>query len=596
MTDHVLRNGTVFDGRGGDGAALDVWIANGRVEALVPRGTAVPRGAEVIDAEGQWITPGFVDLHTHYDAELEVLPGLSESVRHGVTTVVVGSCGLSMVLGEPVDLADMFCRVEGIPREVVLPVLERKKTWNAPAEYLAHLATLPIGPNVACLLGHSTIRAGAMGIRRSLTRGERPTESELATMERWLVEALDEGYLGLSINTLTWDKMDGDDARADLRSRPTPSTYASWSEYRRFTRILRERGRVFQGVPNLSTKLNVFLFFLESLGVGRAGLKTMIISMMDAKAARLPFRMVGALSSIVNRHFGADIRFQSLPNVFDLWIDGMEAPVFEEIAAGTEALGVRDPKERSRLLRDPAFRKRFARNWADVLFGRAYHRDLADTEILECPDATLIGKSFGDVARERAQKPLDTFLDLVAEHGNALRWYTVIGNDREKWVRWISAHDAVLVGFSDAGAHLRNMAHYNFPLRLLRLVRDAQRDGEGFMSIGRAVHRVTGEIADWLGIDAGHLEEGARADVVVIDPRGLTDAVDAIHEAEIEPFAGLRRLVRRNDDAVRAVFIGGRLAVRDGQPLDALGKVAFGRVLRAGERDRADGAVAAAAE
>ncbi len=573
----------MFDGGGGDGRALDVWIAGGRIEALPPRGTPAPAEAEVIDAAGCWITPGFIDLHTHYDAEVEVLPGLSESVRHGVTSVVLGSCGLSMVLGEPVDLADMFCRVEGIPREVVLPVLERTKRWNGPAEYVAHLQTLPLGPNVACLLGHSTIRAAAMGIRRSLTRGERPSELELAKMERWLVEALDCGYLGLSINTLTWDKMDGDDARADLRSRPTPSTFASWSEYRRFTRILRARRRIFQGVPNISTKVNVLLFFLESLGVVRPGLKTMLISMMDAKAARLPFRLVGVLSNIVNRHLGADIRFQSLPNVFDLWIDGMEAPVFEEIAAGTEALGVRDPSERARLLREPAFRKRFARDWANVLFGRAYHRDLADTEILECPDPDLIGKSFRDVARERGAAPLDTFLDLVAEHGNALRWYTVIGNDRPEWVRWIAAHPAVLVGFSDAGAHLRNMAHYNFPLRLLRIVRDAEQAGAPFMSVGRAVERVTSEIADWLGLDAGHLAAGARADVVVIDPEGLTEEVDAIREAAIEPFDGLRRLVRRNDRAVRAVLIGGRVAVRDGAPTPALGREPMGAVLRAGE-------------
>jgi N-acyl-D-aspartate/D-glutamate deacylase len=594
MTTTLIRGGLVFDGRGGAGKRADVWIRDGRIAAFDAPGERTaddPPGVEVVDAEGCWVTPGFVDLHTHYDAEVEVLPGLSESVRHGVTTVVMGSCGLSMVMGEPVDLADMFCRVEGIPRDVVLPILEREKAWDGPRDYLAHLEDRALGPNVACLLGHSTIRAAAMGIRRSLTRGERPTAEEMARMEGWLQEALDAGYLGLSINTLTWDKMDGDDDRADLRSRPTPSTYASWSEYRRFTRILRERGRIFQGVPNVSTKVNVFLFFLESLGVGRPGLKTMVISMMDAKAARMPFRLVGWLSNVVNRHLGADMRFQSLPNVFDLWVDGMEAPVFEEIGAGTEALGEPDPEARAALLRDPRFRRRFARDWGDVLFGRAFHRDLSDTEILECPDASVVGRSFGELAKARGQRPLEVFLDLVAEHGEALRWYTVVGNDRPEWVRWIASHPAVLVGFSDAGAHLRNMAHYNFPLRLLRQVKDTR-----FMPLGRAVHRVTGEIADWLGLDVGRLEVGKRADVVVIDPAGLNDDVDRIHEAEIEGFSGLRRLVRRNDDAVRAVFVGGRLAVRDGRPLEVLGRQRLGAVLRAGEPAEAPVAFDRAAE
>jgi N-acyl-D-aspartate/D-glutamate deacylase len=447
-----------------------------------------------------------------------------------------------------------------------------------PRRYFAHLAGLPLGPNVAALLGHSAIRASAMGLRRALTRGERPTEAELERMEQRLLEALDEGYLGLSINTLTWDKMDGDDE--DLRSRPTPSVFATWSEYRRLTKILRRRGGILQGVPNVSTKVNVLLFYLESIGVLRPGLKTMLITMMDAKAARLPFRLVGLLSR-VTRLLGADVRFQSLPNVFDLWVDGMEAPVFEEIAAGTAALHVKDPAARATLLCDPTFRRRFRSEWAGWLFGRAYHRDLFDTEILSCPDPSVVGKSFGTLARERGSAPVDVFLDLVAQHGDALRWYTVIGNDRPEWLRWIMRHPQVLVGFSDAGAHLRNMAHYNFPLRMLKAVRDEEARGRPFLSTGRAVARLTSEIADFLGVDAGRLAVGGRADLVVLRPEGLDSAVDAIHEAPLEGFGSLKRLVRRNPRAVGAVFIGGRLAVRDGEPTPDLGKVPMGSVLRA---------------
>ncbi|MEX0836212.1 MAG: amidohydrolase family protein, partial [Nitriliruptor sp.] len=162
-TPQVVRGGTVFDGQGGDGVLADVVTRDGVVEGIVAPGTTVA-GATEIDAGGCWVTPGFVDLHTHYDAELEVSPSLDESVRHGITTALIGSCGLSMAVGDPVDMADMFCRVEGIPRELVLPVLERAVTWDSPAEYLDHLASLPLGPNVTAMLGHSTIRAHAMGL------------------------------------------------------------------------------------------------------------------------------------------------------------------------------------------------------------------------------------------------------------------------------------------------------------------------------------------------------------------------------------------------------------------------------------------------
>jgi N-acyl-D-aspartate/D-glutamate deacylase len=573
-----LRGGTVFDGSGSEGEPLDVLIERGQVRALLAHGSPAPEAATVIDATGAWVTPGFIDLHTHYDAEVEVGPGLTESVRHGVTTCIVGSCGLSMVEGSPADLADMFCRVEGIPRSIVKPLLEKSKTWDGPTEYAAHLESLALGPNVAVLLGHSAIRASAMGLRRSLTKGVRPNAAEMRQMELRLEEALEQGFIGLSINTLTWDKMDGDDE--DLRSRPTPSVFATWSEYRRLARILRRRGAILQGVPNVSTKVNVLLFYLESIGLLRHGLKTMLITMMDAKAARMPFRLVGLLSRLT-RWLGADVRFQSLPNVFDLWVDGMEAPVFEEIAAGTAALHIKDPAARSELLRSATFRRNFRSQWASRLFGRAYHRDLDDTAIIACPDSSLIGSSFGALARARKQAPVDTFLDLIADYGDGLRWYTVIGNDRPEWLRWIMKHPQVLIGFSDAGAHLRNMAHYNFPLRMLREVREQAVRGTPFMSIGQAVARLTSELADFLRIDAGRLRPGDRADLVVLRPEELNASLDDIHEQPMAGFGELKRLVRRNERAVQLVVIGGRIAVRDGEPSERLGREKLGKLLRA---------------
>ena len=111
--------------------------------------------------------------------------------------------------------------------------------------------------------------------------------------------------------------------------------------------------------------------------------------------------------------------------------------------------------------------------------------------------------------------------DLQAEHGNKLRWYTVIANDRIERLRWIMDHPDVLIGFSDAGAHLRNMAFYNFPLRMLLRVLEAQDEGTPFMTVGRAIHRCTAEIAGYLGIDGGLVHEGRPADIAIIDPAAL---------------------------------------------------------------------------
>lgn len=578
----VIRNGTVFDGLGGAPIEQDVLIRDGRVAALLDRDeSSALEGCVELDAGGCWVTPGFIDLHTHYDAELELAPALDESVRHGVTTVVIGSCGLSMAVGEPVDLADMFCRVEGIPRSTVKPLLERVKDWDGPASYFEHLGKLPLGPNVAALLGHSAIRAAAMGLGRSLDASVRASDDELARMRAWVEEALDVGYLGLSINTLPWDKMDGE----AYRSRPTPSVFASWSEYRTLANILRRRGAILQGVPNVSTKLNVLLFALISAGLIRRSLKTMLITMMDPAASRGIHRLVGLVSRLTNRLLGGDLRFQALPNVFDMWVDGIEVPVFEEFGAGTEALHLEDASARAQLLRDQAYRRRFKRQWRNRLLGRAYHRDLSETRIVDCPEPGLIGRSFAEVAAARGADPVDAMLDLVAEHGRALRWYTVVANDRPRTLEWIVAHPDILIGFSDAGAHLRNMAYYNFPLRMLKLVRDAQRAGRPFMSVERAVHRLCGEIGEWLGIDAGRIEVGGRADLVVLDPEGLDDRVEALHEAPMLEFDGLSRLVRRNEEAVRHVIINGRIARRDAMGSEALGREpGFGRLLAARAR------------
>jgi N-acyl-D-aspartate/D-glutamate deacylase len=148
-------------------------------------------------------------------------------------------------------------------------------------------------------------------------------------------------------------------------------------------------------------------------------------------------------------------------------------------------------------------------------------------------------------------------------------------------LKLVAQDSGIQLGFSDAGAHLRNMAFYNFGLRLLKHVRDAEVAGTPFMTTERAEHRLTGELAEWYGIDAGTLREGDRADLVVLDPERLDDALEEYHESPVEQYGGLSRMVNRNDAAVPAVFVSGRRVVTDGQPTPLLGTQRTGQFLRA---------------
>ncbi len=563
----VIRGGTVYDGTGAAPRKADVLIDDAGVVAEIGPNIEAPENAEVIDAAGCWVTPGFIDLHTHYDAELELHPALSESLRHGVTTALIGSCGLSLVVGDPEDMADTFCRVEGIPHDLVLPLLQDVVDWKTPAEYVDHLRSLPLGPNIVGMIGHSTVRSHVMGLGRSLDRSVQPDDSEMAAMSQLVEDSVEAGLLGLSVNLLPWDKMGGE----RFRSRPTPSVFARFSEYRRLSEVVRRRDAVFQAIPNIQTRWSIGPLLDMSRPRGGQAMRTSLLTMMDAPPAMGAYRIMGAAAKLYNRRFGANVRFQALPTPFDLYTDGLENPVFEEFGAGTEALHLEDVQARQSLMRAPVYRDRFRKEWKNKLASRAYHRDLAEARIVECPDASLNGKTFAAVAADRGADEVDTFLDLQAQYGNSLRWYSVVANAKEETLEWIVSHPAAMIGFSDAGAHLRNMAFYNYPLRMLKRVRDAERDGRAFMTIEHAVFKLTADIADFHRIDAGRLVRGARADVVVIDPERLDDSVEAIHEAEMPGFGGLQRLVRRNDATVRAVLVRGAVAWRNGAAAADLG-------------------------
>ncbi|MAQ14267.1 MAG: N-acyl-D-glutamate amidohydrolase [Sandaracinus sp.] len=577
----LVRRGRFFDGLGSPSAIRDVLVEDGHVRRISAEPLEVHDVDRVIDAEGLWVMPGFIDNHTHYDAELLVAPGLKESVRHGVTTVFMGSCSLSTVLSAPEDCADFFARVEALPREHVLGALEEHQTWSDPAGYVEGVERLPLGPNVGTFLGHSDLRVAVMGLGRSVDPAERPTAAEQAQMESILEAALDEGFLGLSTMTNPWDKVGGD----RFRSKRLPSTYATWGEYRRFHRILRRRGAILQSAPNITTKVNALLFALETAGFGlRETLKTTLITATDAKASPGIAGLVVRAAGLVNRLLGGDLRWQTVPMPFEVYADGMDLVVFEEFGASEAALHLADEIERNALLQDEAYRRWFRKDYEKRFTPRVWQRDFHDAEIVAAPDTSLVGRSFGALADERGIHPVDLFLDLVVAHGSRLRWKTTIGNHRPDVLRWVMKSEWVQPGFADSGAHVRNMAFYNFPLHLLRAVVEAERRGERFLSLEQAVHKLTGAQADWYGVDAGRLREGDRADLVVVDPAGLDASLDAYAEAPMEEFGGLSRMVRRNDRAVRATMIAGDVVFAEGRFAADYGQRRHGSFLRAGRR------------
>ncbi len=578
--DLLVRGGRWFDGTGAPSRVADVAVRDGRVVA-VEAGLDPAEATEVLDATGKWVTPGFVDNHTHYDAEVLLAPALGESVRHGVTTITMGSCSLSTVHTTPEDAADIFSRVEALPRQHVLAALEdRADDWDDAASYVRAIEDLPLGPNVAMYLGHSDLRVGVMGLGRATDRRVRPSDEELAEMRRRLASALDEGFLGMSSMTNPWDKLDGE----RYRSRQLPSSYARFSEYRYLGRLLRQRGRIHQSAPNLTTKVNLVLFYLASAGWFRDPLKTTIITAADVKSNPTLWHLFTAIAPRVNKLLRADLRWQHLPVPFEVYADGIDLVVFEEFGAGAEAIHLAEEVERNALLADEAYRRRFRKQYEQKFTPRVWNRDFHDSEIVECPDASVVGRSFGQVADERGIHPVDAYLDLVVAHGTDLRWRTTITNHRPEVLdRLAQVHDMML-GFSDAGAHLRNMAFYNFGTRFLARVLDREQRGTPIMPMETAVHRLTGQLADWHGIDAGHLRVGDRADLAVIDPDGLDEVgLAGYHEAEVAEFGGLSRMVNRGD-AVAATVIAGNVVWKDGRFAEGFGRAArTGRFLRAEE-------------
>lgn len=583
----LIKNGLFFSGMPDEKAIKQDMLIDdeGRILEIGLNNSFSEEGFNIIDAEGQWIVPGFVDSHTHYDAELLASPGLKESARHGVTTIILGSCSVSAVYNSAEDTADSFTRVEAIPRDVMLPLLEKEKIWNTPKEWKAYISQLPLGINIASFIGHSDIRMKAMGIHRSLTDNESATPQEREMMLDMLNDALDEGFIGLSTMDNPWDKMDGD----RYWSHKTPSFYASWKERKSLINLLRGRDAILQGAPNLVTRINALNYMLASAGIFRKPLKTTMIAMMDLIGDRYIYPMVAFGSKAINSLGNANFRMQSPPCPFTVYYDGVDSVMFEEFPSG-EALRhlAKELDQRNELINDSQFRENFKKEIKKKFAPKVWHKDLSKAVIIDCPDASLIGKNFYEIAEENNKHPVDEFLDTIIKYDKKIRWTTTIANDRKEKYKNLYNFKYNLISFSDAGAHLNNMAFYNFPLKMIKIVQDSIDKGNPIMTMEKCIWRLSKEQADWFDLDCGYLAKGKMADLVILDPKHFKNITENVEIEPIKEFDNYDRLVNRNEGVVSRVMVGGKTIFENEAFVENYGKIEkYGRFLeKVGQRNK----------
>jgi len=566
--DLIIRNGRVFDGSQAPSRTADVVIDQGRVLKVEAQSSAT--GRREIDATGQWVMPGAIDIHTHYDAEVEVAPGLMESLQHGVTSLIFGNCSLSLAIGEAGDMIDLFARVENLPRETLAKWLDGKVDWRTPGEYYAHLETLALGPNIATLMGHSNLRMAVLGKERSLAP-TKLTWGEKNALRSLTQEAMDAGFLGVSIDMLQWHRWKG----FKYNGASAPSHYARMSEFRLIADVLRQHDRVLQATPDAGRRYLVPMLALLSHGLGRKSLRMSMLTSLDFTNNRQLGPMTRRLASVINNGLNGNLRFQSLSVPFELWSDGCNTPVFEEMQASACLMNADTAAQRQLLYRDSDWRKQMRGEWLSK-FGASFHKDLAQMQVVGCPDTTLVGRSFAEIARSRGQAAVDTFIDLISEFDESIRWHSVIANDRPAEMRRYLQHPYIQLGFSDAGAHNRNLAFQNSHLHFLR---DCALNADA-LPIEKAVWRITGELADWFGLDAGYLREGRMADVLVLDPEALKTDLSGPQETTDPRFDNAMRMVTRSGKAVQQVIVGGQVLLDQGQPHAEFEQRRFGRLLR----------------
>ena len=507
--DVLIRNGTVVDGTGAPRRTADVGIVGDRVVAVEPQlaGSAV----RTIDATDRLVTPGFVDIHTHLDAQIAWDPIGSSSCYHGVTSVVMGNCGVTFAPCKPEDreyLAEMMESVEDIPRAAIMSGLPWD--WVTYGEYLQSVARMPKGPNVGGMVGHCALRQFAMG-ERSMG-DEPPTDADLLVMTDLLTEALQAGALGFSTSRTFLHKVpDG---------RPVPGTYAEPAELFAFADALGRHGAgVFESASRLGEgerdSLDMPLTRAELAWMGevsRRGRCPVSFGLTQHDSRPELFRQVIEMAKEQNA-LGATVRPQTTARSvgilfsLDTRTPFDRAPSWRELRGlinGKKLMALRDTATRSRLIEE-ADHHRPSLPLTQVFVlnqtgGARYDLD---------PQHSLAAE-----ADRRGISAAAAYIELLIETDGELVCSWPFLNQQMAAVEEMLDDPLVTLGLADAGAHVGQILDASQPTFFLTYwVRERER-----WSIEEGIRRLTSDTADLFGITGrGRLQPGSFADVNIID-------------------------------------------------------------------------------
>ncbi|PZQ61501.1 MAG: amidohydrolase [Phenylobacterium zucineum] len=542
MYDIVIRNGLVIDGEGGPGRRADVAIAGSRIVAV---GEGLGAARREIDAGGRAVAPGFIDPHTHFDAQLLWDGHARPVLEHGVTCVIPGNCSLSLA---PLRAADrpavigMFQQIEEMPPEAFTERFA-KWTWEDFAGYCRAIAP-DLGVNVAPLVGHSLIRLWVMGAESQ----QRPaTDAEIADMQALLEVCLADGAIGLSTSFVDMD----------AEGRPVPSRFADFRELDALSAVLgRAGGRMLQVVPEFyDVDLTIArIDQLAELSL-RHGIPTTFSPVFDSKqtptaAPRILARVeeqtaLGARVWPQMQTRPIDISFSLLnPSLFlarlPNWWRLLKRPLPERLAA------LNDPKVRADLIADCG---------ADG--GAAIFGDLIIRGGDSAP-AAYAGRRLGEVAAERGEGAAEAVLAISLENSLDVALLAASGGHEDTGrIGPMLASPLVHIGASDGGAHLASFATYGDTGYLFsEFVRRS-----GHFTLELAVKKITADPADIWGLaDRGRLKPGLAADVVIFDP----DTIDRDAERPVFDVPGEGMRYTRSAIGVQTVLVNGEVAYEDG--------------------------------